>query len=124
VLFLCKKHFFSLLLCSVVVEQTTTNCLHIWRINHSYFDHVTLAGKAGATLFFGNLSLDLDEKALTKEIELFTGDACCHLLSLIITITLLLPPVYCVTFVGDTYAIIISTNLIVIIIISHHCHHH
>jgi hypothetical protein len=38
-----------------------------------------LAGKAGATLFFGNLSLDLDEKALTKEIELFTGDACFHL---------------------------------------------
>lgn len=55
------------------------NYFHIWRITHSYFDRMILAGKAGATLFFGNLSLDLDEKALTKEIELFTGDACFHL---------------------------------------------
>ena len=31
-------------------------------------------GKSAATLFFGNLSLSLDEKMLKSEIEMFTGD--------------------------------------------------
>ena len=33
-----------------------------------------LVGKSAATLFFGNLSLSLDEKMLKSEIEMFTGN--------------------------------------------------
>lgn len=57
---------------------------------------MNLAGKAGATLFFGNLSIDMDEKTLMNEIEQFTGDVSFYLSSVIkLTSIISLPSSFC-----------------------------
>ena len=45
----------------------------------SYLFNLTVS-KPSSTLFFGNLSLDLDDKMLKKQIEMFTGEISCFFL--------------------------------------------
>ena len=47
--------------------------MHLNRLNMSHISSWYFITTAAATLFFGNLSLDLDEKALKSQIEQFTG---------------------------------------------------
>ena len=42
----------------------------------NYLFNLTVS-KPSSTLFFGNLSLDLDDKMLKKQIEMFTGEISC-----------------------------------------------